>query len=42
VASPALVRTGFASTTVERVVAGGKTVEVTRVKIDAGRRVLAK
>jgi hypothetical protein len=37
-----LVRAGLATATAERVVAGGKTVEVARVRItDAGRRALA-
>jgi hypothetical protein len=37
-----LVRAGLASATAERVVAGGKAIEVARVKItEAGRRALA-
>jgi hypothetical protein len=38
-----LVRTGLATATSERVVAGGKTMEVATLRItDAGRRVLVK
>jgi len=38
-----LVRAGLAMATVERMVAGGKSIEVARVKItEAGRRALAK
>jgi acyl-coenzyme A thioesterase PaaI-like protein len=38
-----LIRAGLATAQAERVVAGGKTVEVARVRItDAGRRVLAE
>jgi hypothetical protein len=37
-----LVRAGLATATAERMVAGGKTIEVARVRItEAGRRVLA-
>jgi hypothetical protein len=37
-----LVRAGLATTTAERMVAGGKTIEVARVRItEAGRRALA-
>jgi hypothetical protein len=36
-----LVRVGFAATTIERVVGGAQTVEVTRLKItEAGQRAL--
>jgi hypothetical protein len=39
----ALVRAGLATATAERVVAGGRTMEVARVRItEAGRRVLAE
>jgi hypothetical protein len=38
-----LVRAGLATATAERVVAGGRTMEVATVKItDAGRRVLGR
>jgi hypothetical protein len=38
-----LVRAGLASATAERVVAGGKAMEIARVRItEAGRQVLAK
>ena len=38
-----LINAGFATTSIERMVAGGRRVEVTRMRITAaGRRALAK